>query len=67
MIKKDSLGILELTSKDSGFVRRPSANYLPSDDDIYVGRKWVREYNLRTGDEIAGETGKARARERARR
>ena len=58
MTENDSLGILELTSKDSGFVRRPSANYLPSDDDIYVGRKWVREYSLRTGDEIAGETGK---------
>jgi len=58
VIKKNSLGILELTGKDSGFVRRPDASYLPSDDDIYVGRKWIKEFGLRTGDEIAGEIGK---------
>jgi transcription termination factor Rho len=53
------LGILELTGKGSGFIRRRDASYLPSDGDIHVGRKLIQRYDLRTGDEIAGAIGKA--------
>ncbi len=52
------LGVLELTGKGAGFIRRFAASYLPSDGDIHVGRKLVDRYRLRTGDEIAGEIGK---------
>ncbi len=58
MTKPNSLGILELVSRDSGFVRCREASYLPSDCDVHVGRKFVQRYGLRTGDEIAGDVGK---------
>ena len=51
------LGVLELTGKGAGFIRRLAASYLPSDGDIHVGRKLVDRYRLRTGDEIVGEIG----------
>ena len=51
------MGVLELTGKGSGFIRRPGASYLPSDGDIHVGRKLVKRFGLRTGDEIAGQFG----------
>jgi transcription termination factor Rho len=53
------LGVLELTGKGAGFVRRRESSYLPSSDDIYVPQGIVRRFGLRTGDEIAGEVGKA--------
>ncbi len=62
MIETTSLGILELVNRDSGFIRCRDASYLPSDCDVHVGRKLVRRYGLRTGDEIAGEVGKPPAR-----
>ncbi len=54
-----ALGVLELTGKGSGFIRRVHAHYLPSDDDIHVGRKLIQRFGLRTGDEIDGEVGKS--------
>lgn len=54
----DTLGILELTGKGSGFIRRRTANYLPSDGDVHVGQQLVQQFGLRTGDELAGEIGK---------
>ena len=54
----ETLGVLELTGKGSGFIRRPAASYLPSDEDIHVGRKLVSRFGLRTGDELAGQIGK---------
>lgn len=57
--KNDSyLGVLELIGRGGGFVRRPHASYLTSDDDIHVSRKIIDKYRLRTGDEICGEVGK---------
>ena len=53
------LGVLELTGKGSGFIRRAHASYLASGDDIHVGRKLIERYKLRTGDEIAGEVGQS--------
>jgi transcription termination factor Rho len=48
------LGVLEITDRGSGFLRRREANYLPSHGDVYVGERLIRQYRLRTGDEIAG-------------
>jgi transcription termination factor Rho len=53
-----SLGILEVLGSGSGFIRRPSAGYTPSNDDIYVGARVIQKFGLRTGDEIVGEVGK---------
>ena len=53
-----SLGVLELLGSGAGFLRRPEAGYLPSDDDIYVHQNVIQKFDLRTGDELAGEVGK---------
>ena len=60
-----SLGVLELLGSGSGFIRRREAGYLPSDDDIYVSQKLIRKYDLRTGDELAGEVGKPPGRDKS--
>ena len=57
MIKEAPLGVLEVLSSGSGFIRRKEDGYIPGDNDIYVGQKLVQKFNLRTGDEIFGEVG----------
>ena len=57
MTDEGYLGVLEVISNRSGFIRRPHASYTPSDDDIYVGQRLIQKFGLRTGDEIAGEAG----------
>jgi transcription termination factor Rho len=59
VIKEAPLGVLEVLSSGSGFIRRKDDGYVPGDNDIYVGQKLVQKFHLRTGDEIAGEVGKA--------
>ncbi len=56
------LGILEVLDRGSGFLRRRSTNYLPADGDVYVGAELIKQHGLRIGDEIEGETGRARNR-----
>jgi transcription termination factor Rho len=51
-----SLGVFEMAGRGSGFLRRREASYLPTSGDVHVGERVVRQYTLRTGDEIAGET-----------
>jgi transcription termination factor Rho len=51
------LGVLEVLSGGSGFVRRQNAGYLPSNDDVYVSGKIVSKFGLRTGDELYGIVG----------
>ncbi|MSR23377.1 MAG: transcription termination factor Rho [Gemmatimonadetes bacterium] len=51
------LGVLEVLSGGSGFVRRKSAGYSPSSDDVYVSGKLVSKFGLRTGDELWGVVG----------
>ncbi len=51
-------GILEVTSKGTGFLRRQDQGYLPSRGDVHVGRKLLQQFRLRTGDELVGEAGK---------
>ena len=58
MSSESSLGILEVLGSGSGFIRRPSAGYTPSNDDIYVGARVIQKFGLRTGDELVGEVGK---------
>ena len=50
------LGVLEIAGRGAGFLRRREAGYLPSNGDVHVGERVVRQYGLRTGDEIVGET-----------
>ncbi|MGH7499959.1 MAG: transcription termination factor Rho, partial [Gemmatimonadales bacterium] len=50
-----SLGVLDLAGKGSGFLRRRDTGYLPSDGDVHVGERVIRQYELRAGDEIDGE------------
>ena len=50
------LGILEIAGRGSGFLRRREAGYLAANGDVHVGEKLIRQYSLRTGDEIDGET-----------
>ena len=59
MTKTPSLGVLEVLDSGSGFIRRRETNYVPGADDIYVAQKLVNQFNLRTGDEIAGEIGRS--------
>jgi transcription termination factor Rho len=48
------LGVLEVAGRGSGFLRRREASYLPSHGDVHVGERLIRQFGLRTGDEIAG-------------
>ena len=45
-----------MAGRGSGFLRRRETSYLPNSGDVHVGERVVRQYALRTGDEIAGET-----------
>ena len=47
-------GVLEVLQDGFGFLRSPSANYLPGPDDIYVSPDMLRQYSLRTGDTVEG-------------
>jgi transcription termination factor Rho len=48
------LGVLEIAGRRSGFLRRREASYLPSNGDVYVSERLIRQFGLRTGDEIDG-------------
>jgi transcription termination factor Rho len=48
------LGVLELAGRGSGFLRRREASYLPSNGDVHVSERLIRQFGLRTGDEISG-------------
>ncbi len=48
------LGLLEVLSTGSGFVRRRDSGYAPGDDDIYVPSRVIQKFGLRSGDELMG-------------
>jgi len=58
MPESEELGVLEVLGNGAGFVRRKRDAYLAGRNDVYVGRRLIDRYGLRTGDEIAGEVGK---------
>jgi transcription termination factor Rho len=47
-------GILEIAGRGSGFLRRREAGYLPSQGDVHVGERLIRQFGLRIGDEVEG-------------
>ncbi|MGB3279492.1 MAG: transcription termination factor Rho, partial [Pseudorhodobacter sp.] len=57
-------GVLEVVQDGFGFLRSPSANYLPGPDDIYVSPETIRQFSLRTGDTIEGVIAAPRETER---
>ncbi|WP_050527036.1 transcription termination factor Rho [Pseudorhodobacter aquimaris] len=57
-------GVLEVVQDGFGFLRSPSANYLPGPDDIYVSPDMIRQFSLRTGDTIEGVIAAPREAER---
>ena len=62
MSDEASLGVLELTGRGAGFLRRREAAYLPTDGDVHVPERLVRDLRLRLGDEVAGTTAAGRGR-----
>jgi transcription termination factor Rho len=65
MADEPSLGILELTDRGAGFVRRRRYSYLPEDGDFFVPPRLVTQHGLRTGDELWGEVGRSPGRGKA--
>ena len=47
-------GILDVMADGFGFLR--VENYRPSEADVYVSPTQIRRFNLKTGDEIVGDT-----------
>ncbi len=47
-------GILEIMPDGYGFIR--SNGYLSGEHDVYVAHSQIRRFNLRTGDQVAGNT-----------
>lgn len=47
-------GVLDVMSDGFGFLR--FENYRPSDNDVYVSPTQIRRFNLKTGDEIRGDS-----------
>ena len=52
------LGILDVLTSGSGFIRQAEEGYIPSRNDIYVGSRLIYRFGLRTGDELAGVVGR---------
>ena len=48
-------GVLEVLDEGYGFLRSPSHNYLPGQDDIYVSPSQMKRFDLRTGDIVSGQ------------
>jgi len=51
----EARGILELVGRSAGYLRTREHGYLPAGGDLKVEDRLVREFGLRTGDEIIGE------------
>jgi transcription termination factor Rho len=48
-------GVLEVHGEGFGFLRSPSANFLPGAEDIYVSQSQIRRFKLQTGDTVVGQ------------
>ncbi len=48
-------GVLEVLPDGYGFLRSPDFNYLASPDDVYVSQSQIRQYGLKSGDNVLGE------------
>ncbi|HTS88529.1 MAG TPA: transcription termination factor Rho [Gemmatimonadales bacterium] len=65
MTTANPLGILDLSDRGAGFVRRRQFSYLAEDGDLYVAPRLVSQYGLRTGDELWGDVGRSPGRGKA--
>ena len=54
----ETQGVLQLAARAGagGHLRRRAAGYLPQSGDVRVEDRLVRQYGLRTGDDIAGQS-----------
>jgi transcription termination factor Rho len=48
-------GVLEVLPGNRGFLRDPANGYLSASSDVFVPQSLIRQYELRTGDQITGE------------
>lgn len=48
----ESSGVLEVMPEGHGFLRSADYNYMPSPDDIFVGRDQIKQTGLKTGDVV---------------
>lgn len=55
-------GILEITSKGAGFIRRRETGYNAARGDVHVGQKLIRQLGLRTGDVLQGSAAQPKGR-----
>ena len=51
---KEVCGVLDVMSDGFGFLRFD--NFQPSENDVYVSPTQIRRFNLKTGDEIVGDS-----------
>ena len=49
-----ALGVLQIDERSAGFLRQRQAGYLPLGSDVRVEHRLIRQYGLRTGDDVAG-------------
>jgi transcription termination factor Rho len=57
-------GVLEVINDSYGFLRNSDHNYLPGQDDVYVGAGLIRFYELKTGDTVTGQVRAPKEREK---
>lgn len=50
--EKTAVGVLEIMADGYGFLR--SENFLPSNKDVFVPAQFIRRFNMRPGDLVAG-------------
>ena len=62
--KEDAEGVLEILPDGFGFLR--GANYLSTENDVYVSPSQIKRFNLKTGDKVMGITRKPKSGERFR-
>ncbi len=48
-------GVLEIMKEGYGFLRSADHNYIAGPDDIYISPQQVKRFDLRNGDNIAGQ------------
>ncbi len=52
----ETIGVLDILAKENhGYLRSAQYSYLPSPDDVYVSKNFIRKYNLKKGDVIQGK------------
>jgi len=52
-------GLLDMTGRGGGFLRRREAGYLPTKQDVHVPPRTIERLGLRKGDEVVGDAAAA--------